>query len=101
MKLRILKWVIDVKDGFLELDAMAGNVVLVAHQPDRMREDQIGIWLQMPVDDVEGKPIAVAGKCRFEVYGIGHPIDVDANLVHRGSAISGALVWHVYERFGS
>jgi hypothetical protein len=68
-----------------------GKVLCVAHRQGT--RDDIDMWVL--VDD--GPPATEARV--FRVFGTGHPVEADGELVHLGTCqvLDGAAVFHVFE----
>ncbi|MGI4744943.1 MAG: DUF7352 domain-containing protein [Janthinobacterium lividum] len=92
----IHKHVVKVADEIRIYVPHGAPLLLVAHQPDRMRADEIGFWFEVPADLA---PDACLSPQVFYVVGTGNPVPDGA--VSLMSLIAGPFVWHLYRPIAS
>jgi hypothetical protein len=95
----ILKFTINAADGTIQMPPGA-KVIFVGHQPERMSVAQIGLWAECEISEHGFNAGDDAEWRNFIIFGTGHPITKQHQLIYVGSAICGQYVWHVYEQVG-
>lgn len=83
---RIFRYEVPVDDRWHEIELRGGYPLHVAAR----RRDVVEFWAHYD----ESQP--VVEKRRFIVVGTGHPLPA-APTVYHGTALAGALVWHLLE----
>jgi hypothetical protein len=89
---RVFKYEVPVDDQWHEFPELNGDVIHIDAQTPYV----VRFWA---INYDEGSPALLGrpdGPRRFRVYGTGQPLPECPHLVH-GSAVVGALVWHLVE----